>query len=133
MQHSLRAAISLRFALLVLVVISLISIVSNILISRQFESYVEEHQKIEADSIAQNLSSQYRADAGGWNIDYVHGMGMSSLNEGFIIKLYDKDETILWDAENHDMSLCHELMESINLRMQDNRPDMEDISFIETT
>ena len=124
-QYSLRATISIRFALLVLVVISLIRIVSNILISRQFESYVEEHQKIEADSIAQNLSNQYRADLGGWNIDYVHGMGMSSLNEGFIIKLYDKEETILWDAENHDMSLCHELMESINLRMQENRPDME--------
>lgn len=40
-QHSLRSALAIRFALLVLAAVSLISIVSNIMISREFEEYVK--------------------------------------------------------------------------------------------
>lgn len=124
-QHSLRSTLAIRFALLVLAAISLISIVSNILISREFETYVEKQQKLEADDIAQNISSQYRLENGGWNIDYIHGMGMSVLDDGFLIKLYDKDENILWDAEHHDMTLCHEVMQSITVLMQEKCPDLD--------
>ena len=75
-RQSLRSTLAIRFALLVLAAISLISIVANIIISREFEEYVEEQQKLEAADIAQNISSQYNAANGGWNIDYIHGMGM---------------------------------------------------------
>lgn len=119
---SLRLTIAIRFALIVLAVISLISIVSNIMINGQFETYVKKQQKSNADSIAQNISNQYGAHEDGWNIDYIHGMGMYALNDGFIIKLYDRDGNILWDAENHDMALCREMMETISIRMQENRP-----------
>ena len=104
--YSLRSTLAIRFALLVLAAISLISITANIMISREFEEYVKEQQKLEADNIAQNISSQYSAVNGGWNIDYIHGMGMYGLESGFIIKLYDVDENVLWDAEHH-LSLIH--------------------------
>lgn len=124
-RHSLRSTLAIRFALLVLAAISLISIVANIIISREFEEYVEEQQKLEAADIAQNISSQYNAANGGWNIDYIHGMGMYAMEDGFIIKLYDKDKNILWDAEHHDMTLCHEIMQSITILMQEKRPDLD--------
>lgn len=124
-RQSLRSTLAIRFALLVLAAISLISIVSNILISREFEKYVEEQQDLEATNIAQNIASQYRSEDGGWNIDYVHGMGMYALEDGFIIKLYDLDENVLWDAEHHDMTLCHEVMQAITIRMQEERPDFD--------
>lgn len=117
-QKSLRLTISIRFALLVLAVISLISIVSNLMISRQFENYMTEQRKSDADAIAQNLSNQYDDSISGWNLDYVHGMGMAFLDDGFIIKLYDKDENVLWDAGNHDTSICHESMENIRILTQ---------------
>lgn len=123
-RHSLRSTLAIRFALLVLAAVSLISIVANIMISREFEEYVKEQQKSEADDIAQNISSQYSAANGGWNIDYIHGMGMHALESGFIIKLSDADENVLWDAEHHDMTLCHEVMQSITIRMQEERPDL---------
>ena len=124
-RYSLRFSLAIRFALLVLAAISLISIISNIMISREFEVYVEEQQHLEAEDIAQNISSQYSSKDGGWNIDYVHGMGMYALEDGFIIKLYDKDENVLWDAEHHDMTLCHEVMQSITVIMEEERPDLE--------
>lgn len=124
-QHSLRSTLSIRFALLVLAAISLISIVSNIMISHEFDEYVKEQQELEAADIAQNISSQYSTANGGWNIDYIHGMGMHALESGFIIKLYDKDENVLWDAEHHDMTLCHEVMQSITVLMKEERPDLD--------
>lgn len=124
-RHSLRSTLAIRFALLVLAAISLISIVANIMINREFEEYVEEQQKLEADNIAQNISGQYSAVDGGWNIDYIHGMGMYALESGFIIKLYDIDENVLWDAKHHDMTLCHDMMQSIAVLMQEKRPDLE--------
>lgn len=51
-------------------------------------------------------------------------MGMYALDEGFIIRLYDREGNLLWDAENHDMAYCHEVMENITHRMETMRPDM---------
>lgn len=123
--YSLRTMISIGFALIVLAVVFLISIASNILISRQFEKYVLEQQDKKAEEMAQNLVFQYDNAAGEWNLDYIHGLGMYALNEGYIIKLYDADENILWDAENHDMTLCHQMMDTISLRMKENRPGLD--------
>lgn len=122
--YSLRTIIAVRFALIVLAVVFMISLISNVLINRQFEKYVEEQQRIRAEEMANNLSGQFNALSGEWNLDYVHGLGMYALNEGYIIKLYDQEENILWDAENHDMTLCHEMMDNISLRMKENRPDL---------
>ncbi|MBQ7841400.1 MAG: ATP-binding protein [Lachnospiraceae bacterium] len=123
--YSLRTMIAVRFALIVLAVIFLISIASNVLISMQFEKYVGEQQNKKAEEMALNLSHQYNNASGEWNLDYIHGIGMYALNEGYIIKLYDKNEGILWDAQNHDMTLCSQLMESITIRMQEKRPELD--------
>lgn len=124
-RHSLRLSLAIRFALLVMTAIFLISIVANIMINLKFEEYVKEQQELEASEIAQNISSQYSAANGGWNIDYIHGLGMYALESGFIIKLYDAEENVLWDAEHHDMTLCHEVMQSITVLMREERPDFE--------
>lgn len=123
--HSLRLKLILRFALIVLAVIAVISISANLLIGHQFEQYVMNQQDLQARELADNLASQYDTQSGGWNLDYVHGMGMYALNEGYILKLYDADETVLWDAENHDMSLCAQIMDDIALRMQSQRPELD--------
>lgn len=122
--YRLRTIIAARFALIVLAVVLLVSIVSNILINRQFEKYMEEQQNTQAEELAQNLTYQYNSASGGWNIDYIHGLGMYALNEGYIIKLYDADDNVLWDARHHDMTLCHQMMDTISLRMQESRPGL---------
>ena len=123
--YRLRTLISVRFALIVLVIIFLISIVSNLLINRQFEKYVGEQQHKKAEELALNLSCQYDNASGEWNLDYIHGLGMYALNEGYMIKLYDVNEHVLWDAQNHDMTLCAQMMDTISIRMQEKRPDLK--------
>lgn len=124
MKQKLSTQLSLGFALIVLVTVSLISLAANFLINRQFEKYVENQQKEFADGLAEGLSDQYDPANNGWNLDYIHGFGMYALNDGYIIKLYDADEQIVWDAENHDMTLCHQIMNDISLRMKEKEPEL---------
>lgn len=121
----LRTQVSAGFAAIVLVTIALISLISNICISRQFEKYVGERQNSTAQELANGLSSQYDRKTEEWNLDYIHGFGMVALSDGYIIKVYDTKDNIIWDAENHDMTLCHQIMSDISLRMEEKFPDAE--------
>lgn len=120
----LKTSLALVLALMVAVTALLVSIFSGIFINRQFEEYVKETQKQKADELADSIGSNFD-EALGFNIDYVHGMGMYALKEGYIIRLYDKDLKLLWDAENHDMMLCHEVMDDILSRMKEKRPELK--------
>ena len=120
----LRTTLSLAFALLVALTVCLVSILSSTFISREFEEYVKLTQKKQADDLAESIGSHYDESGGGFNIEYVHGMGMYALKDGFLIRLYDKEKNLLWDSENHDMALCHDVMDSITLRMQEKRPEL---------
>lgn len=124
-RYSLRTIITIRFALIVLAAVFLISIASNVLMNRRFEKYIEEKQRTQAEELAQNISYQYNSAAVEWNLDYIHGLGMYALSEGYFIKLYDAEENVLWDAEHHDMTLCRQMMDTITLRMQESRPGLD--------
>ena len=121
----LRAMLLVRFTVLVIAVVFVTSIASDFMIRSRFEGYMTRRQKLQADEIARNISRQYDAESQGWNIDYIHGMGMYALNDGYIIRLQDKNDNILWDAENHDMTLCHDIMQSISVLMNKARPDLQ--------
>lgn len=121
----LRTILSLLFAAIVLLTVFLVSLFSGIFINRQFEEYVKKSQSEEANELAESIQSNYDEKSESFNIDYVHGMGMYALKEGFIIRLYDKDMNLLWDAENHDMELCHDVMDDIMIRMHSRMPELK--------
>lgn len=50
---------SLAFALLVAVTVCLVSILSSFFLSREFEEYVEQTQKKQADDLAESIGSHY--------------------------------------------------------------------------
>lgn len=125
MKHRLRTQLSAGFALITLTVISLISLTSNLLINRQFEKYTEAQQENFSEKLAEGLSLQYDRMADLWNLEYIHGVGMYALNDGYIIKLYDKNGESVWDAEDHDMTYCHQIMDDISRRMKSERPYLD--------
>ena len=125
MRRRLSTQLSLGFALIVLIAISLISLTANLLISRQFEKYMAEQQSSFSQQMAALLAPQYDSGADAWNLDYIHGFGMYALEDGYIIKLYDRDGGVVWDAENHDMSLCHQIMLEISTQMEEKRPGID--------
>lgn len=125
MKRKLSTQLSLGFALIVLVTVALISLAANVLINHQFEKYVKNQQKEFSDGLAAGLSDQYDPADNGWNLDYIHGFGMYALNDGYIIKVYDADKQVVWDAENHDMTFCHQIMSDIRLRMLEQKPELK--------
>lgn len=125
MRRKLSTQLSVGFVSIVLITISIISLTANILINKQFKRYVAEQQKNFSEEIADHLAPQYDSSTGEWNLDYIHGFGMYALNDGYIIKLYDTEGDVVWDAQNHDMSLCHSIMQEISARMEENLPELD--------
>jgi signal transduction histidine kinase len=116
--RSLRTQLSLAIVFVVLVAVALISFFSNVLIVRQFESYITEQQDARVKTIADNLAQYYNGLTNTWDLNAVHALSMYSLNDGYIIKVSDYRGETVWDAENHDMGLCQQTMMDIMARME---------------
>lgn len=124
-KSKLSTKLSVGFAFIAFVTVILITLSANILINKQFEEYVSEKQKNFSDEMPLSIEPQYNSETKEWNIDYIHGFGMYALNNGYIIKLYDNNKEIIWDASNHDMTLCHQTMQNISSRMKESRPSLD--------
>jgi signal transduction histidine kinase len=62
---------------------------------------------------------QYNPSTKTWDENVIHSLGMNSLYEGYVIKIYDIDGNNVWDANNHDMTLCREILHTISKRMEE--------------
>jgi Signal transduction histidine kinase len=124
MIKSLKSQLSLTILVIVLLTVAMISILSNYFINRQFTDYITKQQELKTQIITSSISNMYQADTDSWNMDYIHAVGMNSLYEGYIIKVYDKSNQILWDAQSHNMSLCNQIMADISNRMQIQYPQL---------
>jgi hypothetical protein len=87
--------------------------------------YISRQQELKTQVITTSIGQQYSMETGKWNLDYIHAVGMSSLYEGYILKVYDKDSKVLWDAQAHDMNLCSRIMGEISERMRIQYPQMD--------
>lgn len=125
MKRKISTQLAAGFAFIVLITVAVISITANGLISHQFEQYVAQQRKMSSEQLAQSLSFQYHAEDGTWNVDYIHGLGMYALKDGYLIRLSDAEGQVIWDAENHDMTLCYQIMQDIRTQMSQRRPDLD--------
>ncbi|GLC81569.1 HAMP domain-containing sensor histidine kinase [Lacrimispora brassicae] len=116
---SLRKQLSLSILLTLLITIGLIGLLSNWFINREFEKYITQLGQERREDIVDDLSRQYDGFKRNWKLDYVHAIGMNSLYDGYIVKLYDAGGNMVWDAENHDVSLCGQIMNEISARMEE--------------
>jgi len=124
LRQSIKSRLSSTILVIVLLTIGIISFLSNILINKQFTNYISKQQELKAQIITSSISQQYSTFTDQWNMDYVHAIGMFSLYEGYIIKVYDKDGMLLWDAQAHDMKLCNQIMDEISERMRIQYPQL---------
>lgn len=124
MKRSLKTKLSSAILIIVLLTITMISFLANYFINRQFTDYIARQQSLKAQVIQSTLSQQYNKFTEKWDLEYIHTIGMFSLYEGYIIKVYDKENKILWDAQAHDMGLCNQIMDDISSRMKINYPQI---------
>ncbi len=125
MKQSLKTQLSTSILAIVLLTITIISFLANIFINRQFTEYIAKQQELKSQIITSSISQQYSAFTNQWNTEYIHAIGMFALYEGYIVKVYDQKEQILWDAQSHDMNLCNQIMDEISTRMQVEYPQLD--------
>lgn len=125
MKGGLKKELTVTITGIVLLSIVLISVVANVFINKEFEKYAQKEQAARSEEIVTHLESQYQPLFQSWNDDYIHGLGMYALYEGYIIRLYDSKHNLVWDAENHDMTLMTEVMQAIESRMKTSKPFFE--------
>ncbi len=123
--RSLKSRLSLSILMIVLLTIAIISVLSNYFINRQFTDYISRQQELKTQVITTSIGQQYSMQTGEWNLDYIHAIGMSSLYEGYILKVYDQENKVLWDAQAHDMNLCSRIMGEISQRMRIEYPQLD--------
>jgi signal transduction histidine kinase len=124
LRYALRTQLSLSIMLIVLLAVAGISVSANVLVARQFEHYILRQEQNKAAAIAESLASQYDPLSETWNADYLHGVGMYALYDGYIIRVFDRWGRSVWDAENHDMYLCAQITSEITTRMAEHRPEV---------
>lgn len=125
MKRSLKTQLSMTIFSIVFLTIAIISILANYFINHQFTDYIAKQQELKAQVITSTISQQYSTFTNRWNMDYVHAIGMSSLYEGYIIKVFDSEDSIIWDAQSHDMNLCNQIMEEISNQMRIKYPQLD--------
>lgn len=119
MNKKLSTVFAFGFSLITFLIIFLIFIIANAGIGRQYKNHLQLQQKETADTISIGISHQYNPKNNQWNQDYIHGYGMYALKEGYIIKVYDTKNKVIWDAQHHDMTLCHQIMGKISKQMKE--------------
>jgi signal transduction histidine kinase len=125
MKRSLRTKLSSTIALVVIITIALTSFLANYFINEKFNDYVTRKQEQRAKEIVSMLSTQHIKSTNTWNMDYIYSIGMYSLYDGYIIKVYDENNKIIWDAQAHDMTLCAQIMDDISDRMEARYPQIK--------
>lgn len=119
---------SLGISIIILITVALISIASNVLITRMFEDYMRtRHEKVSA-LLVRELEAHYDSGSG-WNEEYIDGMGKLALGNGYIVKVFDADGMVVWSALKRDREACYRIMDEIERRMDKvSRADGEFVS-----
>ena len=120
MEQSIKSKLSISIAFIVVLTVLLISILSNLIIKNEFTKYKEKQQLGKIEEIVNSIQDQYNIKENKWDEKNINNIGISSLNEGYIIKIYNKDNSILWDAKVANMQLCKDIMDEICKVMENN-------------
>lgn len=125
MKQSLSRKLTSVILLTVLIAVGLVSFSLSYFVHDQFKDYIIEKQTQTINQIVAQASLQYNTSTESWDQEKVHEVGMYALYSGYIIKVYDKENNSIWDAEVWDMSACVQLINDITHRMLNQFPAQE--------
>lgn len=124
MKYSLRTKLSISYILLAILIVLLISVLSNLFLEKYFTDYVSRNQKQKNKEVVTSISQQYKV-SGEWNDDMIETIGVSALENGLIIKIKDKSGNMIWDATVHNNGMCQRIIQQMAENMHSRYPYME--------
>lgn len=118
MKHTLRFKLTAAFLLITLVSFLLIGVFANVILEKQFEKYVIDNLDQKRNEIVARLESRYGDWESKWDLSGLENLGVSALSDGLMLRVSDKDGTLLWDAMTHNSGLCAEMLQNMAENME---------------
>jgi signal transduction histidine kinase len=113
----------LSFLAVTLVLFGVISIMANALLDRQFQQYVMGQQEKDNQAIAQILGQSYGDWDSEWDATGIETLGVNALESGLMLRISDKDGTVLWDAMVHNSGKCARILADMASMMESHYND----------
>lgn len=110
MRYSLRTKLSLSYVIVALLLVAVISILTNFLLEKQFKNYIIQQQEQRNKETVNLISQQYKVSEKGWNGADIESIGVSALSNGIIVKVKDIDGRMIWDATVHNNGICTSML-----------------------
>jgi two-component system sensor histidine kinase BaeS len=121
---SLRARLSLAFALIGLASVLSVSVLVNFFLELQFRKYALRKQEERNRDIAVLVGAQYLGP-GRWKAEVIQDIGVSVLEEGRILKLLDNEGRPVWDAVAYNSGICQSMIDRMSRRMLARYPKLQ--------
>lgn len=122
MFYSLKAKLSFSYIMVALLCVSLVSIISNVFLEKQFRDYVIRNQERKNKEIVMMLGQQYR-EGKGWDDSIIENIGMNALEQGLILKVKNASGEVVWDALVHNNGMCKQMIAHMAQNMASRYPN----------
>lgn len=113
MQNTLRFKLTTAFLLVTLIAFSLVGIIANVILEKQFEKYAIDNLNQKNTQTIATLEERYGGWGNQWDLPGLENIGVSALSDGLILRIGDKDGKVLWDAMAHNSGMCVEMLHSM--------------------
>lgn len=125
MKFSLRTKLSLSYVLVALLLVAIISFLTNFLLEKQFKNYVIQQQEQRNKETVNLLAQQYKEERNGWDGAGIESIGVSALAQGIIVKVKDSSGHIIWDATVHNNGTCSTMLAHMAQNMASRYPNFK--------
>lgn len=109
----------LAFLAVTVILFGLISLFANVLLDKQFKEYVIGQQEKENQAVVTVLSNGYKDWGNTWDADGIEIIGANALERGLMLRIEDKDGTVLWDAMVHNSGQCAAIIQNLSQIMEE--------------
>ncbi len=125
MRYSLRTKLSLSYVLVALLLVAVISFITNFLLEKQFKDYIMQQQGQRNKDTVSLVSQQYKGGEAGWDKTGIESIGVSALAQGIIVKVRDSSGQIIWDATVHNNGTCSTMLAHMAQNMASRYPNFK--------
>lgn len=103
--------------MVVLFLVTLIILLSNAFLEKNFQNYIIKQQEIKNQDIVNMIEKQYNASDNSWKKPVVENIGINALEQGMIVKVRDRQGNTVWDATIHNSGLCTQMIQHMSQNM----------------
>lgn len=113
---SINIKIIRSFTIIIVLTILIIRVFINVSFESAFEKYVDQSNKSEVNHLVFDLKHIYKD--GDWDIRTIKALGEDAISKGIALKVYDKDEKLVWSIFEDEKMLSNNILKKINDNME---------------